>query len=102
MNFWAQSSFIDRLILGVKMRSTAAFLSMPNKDGFITGGKSTRGFNDNTLRGYSLWLPLSTGQASDVVQLDEDILRPKGGGHEQDDSHEIQRKEGKQFDRYAP
>ena len=60
MNFWAQSSFIDRLTLGVKMHSTAAFLSMPNKDGFITGGKSSRGLNDNALRGYSLWLPLST------------------------------------------
>ena len=63
---------------------------MPNKDGFITGGKSTRGFNDNSLRGYSLWLPLSTRQVSDVVQLDDDVLRPKGGSHVQDDSHEIQ------------
>ena len=36
----------------VKMHSIAAFLSMPNKDGFITGGRSTRGFDDNTLRGY--------------------------------------------------
>ena len=71
------------------MHSTAAFLSMPNKDGLITGGKSTRGFNDNTLRGYSLWLPLSTRQVSDVVQLDEDILCPKGGRYVEDDSHEI-------------
>ena len=90
MNFWAQSSFIDRLTLGVNMHSTAAFLSMPN-DGFVTGGRSIRGFNDNTLRGYSLWLPLSTRQVSDVVQLDEDILRdrPKGGRHVPDDNHEV-------------
>ena len=54
---------------------TAAFLSMPNEFGIVTGGKS---------------LPLSTRQVSDVVQLDEDILRPKGGRHVPDDSHEIQ------------
>ena len=32
MNFWAQSSFIDRITLGVKMHSTAAFLSMPQRE----------------------------------------------------------------------
>ena len=37
----------------------------------------------------SLYLE-STRQVSDVVQLDEDILRPKGGRHVQDDTHEIQ------------
>ena len=62
---------------------------MPNKSGVVTGGKSIRGFNDNTVRGYSLWLPLSTRQVSDVVQLDEDILRPKGGRHVKDESDEI-------------
>ena len=66
MNFWAQSSYIDRLTLRVKMHSTAAFLSMPNRNGVITGGKSIRGFSDNTVRGYPLWLPLSTRQVSDV------------------------------------
>ena len=86
MNFWAKSSYIDQLTLGVKMRSTAAFLSMPDKSGVVTGGKSIRGFNDNTVRGYSLWLPLST----DVVQFDEDILRPKGGRHVKDESDEIE------------
>ena len=35
-------------------------------------------------------LPLSTRQVSDVVQLDEDILRPKGGRHVKDDSDEIE------------
>ena len=90
MNFCAQSSYVDRLTLGVKMHSTAAFLSMPNRNGVITGGKSTRGFNDRTIRGYPLWLPLSTRQVSDVVQLDEDILRPKGGRHVKDECDEIQ------------
>ena len=88
MNFWELSSFADRLTLGVKMYSTAAFLSMPNKDGIVMGGKTSRGFNDNTVRGYSLWLPLTTRQVSDVVLL-EDILFPKGGKHAPDDSHEI-------------
>ena len=50
MNFWAQSSCIDRLTLGVKIHSTAAFLSMPNRSGAITGGATTRGFNDGTVR----------------------------------------------------
>ena len=54
MNFWELSSLADRLTLGVKMHSTAAFLSMPNKDGIILSGKSSRGFNDNSLRRYSL------------------------------------------------
>ena len=71
------------------MHSTAAFLSMPNRNGTITGGKSIRGFNDNTVRGYPLWLPPSTRQVSDVVQLDEDILRPKGGRHVEDERDEI-------------
>ena len=89
MNFWELSSFTDRLALGVKMHSTAAFLSMPNKDGIIMGGRSSRGFNDKTVRGHSLWLPLTTSQVSDTVMLDENILRPKGGRHVPDDSHEI-------------
>ena len=89
MNFWELSSFTDRPTLGVKMHSTAAFLSMPSKDGIIMGGKKSRGFNDNTVRGYSLWLPLTTSQVSDVVLLDQDILRSKGGRHVPDDSHEI-------------
>ena len=41
MNFWDQSSYIDRLTLGVKMHSTAAFLSMPNRQGVITCGATT-------------------------------------------------------------
>ena len=89
MNFWEQSAFIDRLTLGVKIHSTAAFLSMLHKDGIIMVGNSARGFNDNTLRGYSLWLPLSTRQVSHVIQLDEDILCPNRGRHVHDDSREI-------------
>ena len=54
---------------------------MPNRQGIITGGASTGGFNDGSVRGYPLWLALSTRQVSDVVHLDEDILRPKGGRH---------------------
>ena len=77
-NFWELSAYTDRLTLGVKMHSTAAFLSMPNKDGINMGGKTFRGFNDNTMRGYPLWLPLTTSQMSDVVMLDEDILRLEG------------------------
>ena len=34
-------------------------------------------------------LPLATSQVSDVVLLDEDILRSKGGRHVPDDSQEI-------------
>ena len=32
------------------MRPTAAFLSVPSKDGIVLGGKSARGFNENTMR----------------------------------------------------
>ena len=32
LNFWQLSAHSERLTLGVKMHSTAAFLSMPNKD----------------------------------------------------------------------
>ena len=50
LNFWQLSAHSERLTLGVKMHSTAAFLSMPNKDGIVLGGFSSRGFNDNTMR----------------------------------------------------
>ena len=42
-----------------------------------------------TMRGYPLRLPLTTCQVSDIVMLDEDILRAKGGRHVPDNSHEI-------------
>ena len=61
------------------MRSAAAFLSMPNEDGIILGGKTVRGFNENTMRGYPLRLTLTTRQVTDVVMYDEDILCVKGG-----------------------
>ena len=84
MNFWELSAHSERLTLGVKTHATAAFLSMPNKDGVILGGKTARGFNENTMRGYSLWLPLTTLQVTDVVMRDEDILCAKGGRHVQE------------------
>ena len=103
MNFWTQSSYIDRLTVGVKMRSTAAFLSVANRQGVITGGTTTRGFNDGSVRGCSLWLALSTRQVSDVVQFDENILRPKGGRHVKDDCSPASspRSNGKQCDKYV-
>ena len=39
MNFWELSAYTDRLTLGVKMHSTAAFLSLPNEDGIIMAGR---------------------------------------------------------------
>ena len=47
MNFWQLSAGSERLTLGVKMHSAAAFISMPNSDGVVLGGNSIRGFNDN-------------------------------------------------------
>ena len=79
MNFWQLSAHSERLTLGVKMHSTAAFLSMPNEDGVVLGGSSSRGFNDNTMRGYPLRLTLTTRQVTDVVMFDEEILSVKGG-----------------------
>ena len=79
----------ERLTLEVKMHSTAAFLSMLNKDGIVVGGKSARGFNENTMRGHPLWLPLTTSQVTDVVMLDENSLCPKGGRHVPDDCQAI-------------
>ena len=67
VDFWRQSSFSDRLTLGVRMHSTTAFLSMPNAQGTITGGATTRGFNDGSEQGYPLWLVLATRQVSDVT-----------------------------------
>ena len=80
VNFWKLSAHSERLTLGVKMHSTAAFLSMPTADGIILCGRTTRGFNENTMRGYPLRLAtLTTRQVTDVVMHDEDILRLKGG-----------------------
>ena len=60
MNFWQLSAHSERLTLGVKMHSAAAFLSMPNSDGVVLGGNSDEGFNGNTVRGYPLRLTLTT------------------------------------------
>ena len=38
LNFWQLSAHSERLTLGVKMHSTAAFLSMPDKEGVVLGG----------------------------------------------------------------
>ena len=56
------------------MRPTAAFLSMPNDRGVITGGTTSRGFHDYSERGYPLLLDLSTQQVSDVVRYDEGVF----------------------------
>ena len=74
--------------LGVKMHSTAAFLSMPNKEGIVLGGNSSGGFNDNTMRGYPVRLTLTTRQVTDVVMFDEEILSVKGGRQLNDDFDE--------------
>ena len=85
MNFWLTSAGEERLTLGVKMHSAAAFLSMPNPDGVVRGGNSTRGFNDQTTSGYPLRLTLTTRQVTDVVMYDEEILSVKGGRMVPDD-----------------
>ena len=79
MNFWDTAAGSQRLTLGVRMHSAAAFLSTPNSDGVVRGGNSDRGFNDNTIRGYPLRLNIPTRQVTDVVMYDEDILAVKGG-----------------------
>ena len=73
MNFWQLSAHSERLTLGAKMHSTAAFLSMPNDEGVVLGGSSGRGFNNNTVRGYPLRLALTTRQVTDVVMFDAEI-----------------------------
>ena len=85
MNFWITLAGAERLTLGVKMHSAAAFLSMPNSDGVVRGGNSTRGFNDQTTRGYPLRLTLTTRQVTDVVMYDEEILSVKRGRMVPDD-----------------
>ena len=79
MNYWQLSVHSERLTLGMKMHSTAAFLSMPNEDGVALGGKTDWGFNDNSARGYPNWLSLTARQVTDVVTYDEEILSVKGG-----------------------
>ena len=59
---------------------------MPNKEGIVLGGNSSRGFNDNTMRGYPVWLILTTRQVTDVVMFDEEILSVKGGRQVNTDS----------------
>ena len=79
-NYWQLSMHSERLTLGMKMHSTAAFLSMPNADGVVLGGAIDREFNDN----YSKRLPQPgcqslQEQVTDVVMNDQDILSVKGG-----------------------
>ena len=78
-NFWTFSVHSQRLTLGMKMHSTAAFLSMPNQDGVVLGGPPGQGFNDNSARGYSAWMTITTRQVTDVVMNDQGILAVKGG-----------------------
>ena len=79
MNYWQLSVHSERLTLGMKLHSTAAFLSIPNEDGVVLGGNTGRGFSDNSARGYPIWLSLTTRQVTDVVMYDEEILSVKGG-----------------------
>ena len=79
MNFWDTSAGSERLTLGVRMHSAAAFLSMPNSEGIVRGGNSDRGFNDNTTRGYPLRLTITTRQVTDVVMYDDRHSRCEGG-----------------------
>ena len=51
----------------------------------MLGGSSSRGFNDNPMRGYPLRLALTTRQLTDVVMTDEEILSVKGGRTVKDD-----------------
>ena len=69
-NFWQLSMHSQRLTLGMKMQSTAAFLSMPNADGVVLGGLPNQGFNDNSARGYPAWMSITTRQVTDVVMND--------------------------------
>ena len=78
-NFWQLSMHSQRLTLGMKMQSTAAFLSMPNAEGIVLGGPPDQGFNDNSARGYPAWMSITTRQVTDVVMNDQDILAVKGG-----------------------
>ena len=54
----------------------------------MLGGNSSRGFNDNTMRGYPVRLTLTTRQVTDVVMFDEEILSVKGGCQVNDDFDE--------------
>ena len=78
-NFWQLSMHSQRLTLGMKMHSTAAFPSMPNEEGLVLGGTAGQGFNDNSARGYPAWMSVTTRQVTDVVMNDQDILAVKGG-----------------------
>ena len=95
MNFWQLSAHSERLTLGIRMHSVAAFLSMPNSDGDVQGGNSDRGFNDNTVRGYPLRLTLTTRQVTDVVMYNEEILSEKGGRMVKDDQQVLADEEAK-------
>ena len=77
-NFWQLSMHSQRLTLGMKMHSAAAFLSMPNAEGIVLGGTADQGFNDNSARGYPAWMSITTRQVTDVVMYDQDILAVKG------------------------
>ena len=76
-NFWPFSVHAQ-LTLGMKMHSTAAFLSMPNQEGVVLGGPPGQGFNDNSAS-YPAWMTITTRQVTDVVMNDQDILAVKGG-----------------------
>ena len=56
----------------------ASHCCVSRNPGVVTGGITTRGFNDGSEQGYPVLLTLSTQQVSDIVYFDEEILKPKG------------------------
>ena len=54
------------------MHPTAAFISMPNREGVITGGLTSRGLSDQTARVYPLQLGLLT--PTRFIRFDKNIL----------------------------
>ena len=74
VNFWRLSDHVSRITLGFKLHPTAGFISMPNREGVITGGLTTTGFNDQTATGYPLQVDLWSQQVSSVVRFDEHVV----------------------------
>ena len=75
INFWKISQRADRITMGFKMPTNAAFNSMPNKDVVVVGGKNQpRGYHDGSRRVYTLELGLSTTEISAAVTLVDYLL----------------------------
>ena len=78
VNFWRIAQATDRITMGFKMPTDAAFTSMPNSESTILGGRfQLRGYNDLTHRGYPLRKGLSIGLAHIAVASAERLLSTK-------------------------